>query len=73
MPEDLKKPELTARWEMQLSDIAAGNGKEKTFLHEIKDYTKDLIQEIKQADGTFRHDNLTNSKWSALREEDAGS
>ena len=62
VPEDLKKPELTARWEMQLSDIAAGNGKEKTFLHEIKDYTKDLIQEIKQADGTFRHDNLTNSK-----------
>ena len=62
VPEDLKKPELTARWEMQLSDIAAGNGKEKTFLHEIEDYTKELIQEIKQADGTFRHDNLTNSK-----------
>lgn len=29
-----------------LSDIAAGNGKEKTFLHEIKDYTKDLFRRL---------------------------
>ncbi|MDO5590311.1 MAG: DNA topoisomerase III [Lachnospiraceae bacterium] len=62
VPADLKKPELTASWEMQLSEIAKGKTKEQTFLHEIEDYTKTLIQEIKTADGTFKHDNLTNHK-----------
>ena len=62
VPEDLKKPELTAQWEMKLSKIANGSHKADQFISEITDYTKELIQEIKEADGTFRHDNLTNSK-----------
>ncbi len=62
VPEDLKKPELTAQWEMRLSDIAKGNYKEHTFIQEIQNYTKSLIEEIRSGEGTFRHDNLTNSK-----------
>lgn len=62
VPEDLKKPELTAEWEMKLSKIAEGRLKKDTFLSDIKDYTQDIIQEIKTGDGTFRHDNLTNTK-----------
>lgn len=62
VPEDLKKPELTAKWEMQLSDIAKGTHKEAVFIQEIQDYTRELIDEIRSADGTFRHDNLTNTK-----------
>ena len=62
VPEDLKKPELTAFWEMELSHIAKGTQKEQVFLHDIQDYTRSLIQEIKTADGTFKHDNLTNHK-----------
>lgn len=62
VPEDLKKPELTASWEMQLSGIAEGRRKKDSFLAEIEGYTKDLIQEIRTADGTFRHDNITNTK-----------
>ena len=62
VPEDLKKPELTAQWEMKLSHIANGTHKADAFLNEITEYTKELIQEIKEDDGTFRHDNLTNSK-----------
>nr|WP_321000628.1 DNA topoisomerase III [Blautia coccoides] len=62
VPEDLKKPELTADWEMKLSKIADGRQKKDTFLSDIKDYTQDIIQEIKTGDGTFRHDNLTNTK-----------
>lgn len=62
VPEDLKKPELTADWEMKLSRIADGRLKKDTFLSDIKDYTQDIIQEIKTGDGTFRHDNLTNTK-----------
>ena len=62
VPEDLKKPELTAKWEMKLSKIAQGSQKDRAFIEEIQTYTKELISEIKTADGTFRHDNLTNSK-----------
>lgn len=62
VPEDLKKPELTAQWEMKLSQIANGSHKADRFIEEITGYTKELIQEIKDADGTFRHDNITNTK-----------
>lgn len=62
VPEDLKKPELTAQWEMKLSQIANGTHKADQFIKEITEYTKEIILEIKDADGTFRHDNITNSK-----------
>lgn len=60
VPEDLRKPELTADWEMKLSNIAKGKMKQETFLREIRDYTCDIVDEIKTGTGTFRHDNLTN-------------
>lgn len=62
VPEDLKKPELTADWEMKLSKIAKGNMKRGAFLNDIRSYTQEIITEIKQGEGNFRHDNLTNSK-----------
>ena len=62
VPEDLKKPELTAQWEMELSRIARGQKKRSAFMEEIVDYTGELIGEIRQGDGTFRHENLTNTK-----------
>lgn len=62
VPEDLKKPELTADWEMKLSRIAQGKLKKNTFLSEIRDYTQEITKEIKTGDGSFRHDNLTNTK-----------
>ena len=60
VPEDLKKPELTADWEMKLSQIAKGKIRQGDFLHEIRDYTCEIVDEIKSGEGTFRHDNLTN-------------
>ena len=62
VPEDLKKPELTASWEMELAKIAKGAHKEQVFIKDIENYTKELIRDIKISDGTFRHDNLTNTK-----------
>lgn len=62
VPEDLKKPELTADWEMKLSDISKGRLESSSFLKEIKGYTVEMIDEIKGGQGTFRHDNLTNKK-----------
>ena len=60
VPEDLKKPELTADWEMKLSQIAKGRIRQGDFLHQIRDYTCEIVDEIKTGEGTFRHDNLTN-------------
>ena len=62
VPEDLKKPELTAQWEMKLSAIAKGDLKRDAFMEEIRDYCKELLGQIKTGEGQFRHDNLTNTK-----------
>lgn len=47
---------------MELAKIAKGAHKEQLFIKDIESYTKELIQDIKTSDGTFRHDNLTNTK-----------
>lgn len=62
VPSDLKSPELTAQWELRLRSIAHGKESQSKFMTEIEDYTKSLISQIKNADGTFRHDNLTRRK-----------
>lgn len=62
VPPDLKSPELTAQWELRLKSIAQGKESQDKFMAEIEDYTKSLISQIKNADGTFRHDNLTRHK-----------
>ena len=62
VPEDLKKPELTADWEMKLSRIAKGNLKRGAFMSDIRVYSQALIGQIRAGEGSFRHDNLTNTK-----------
>lgn len=62
VPEDLKKPELTADWEMRLSRIAKGSLKRSAFMADIREYSNELIDDIKAGEGKFRHDNLTNTK-----------
>ena len=62
VPEDLKKPELTAGWEMKLSQIAKGCLKRDVFMKDIRSYSEELIAEIKGSEGKFRHENLTNKK-----------
>ena len=60
VPEDLRKPDLTAAWEMKLSDIAGGRLKQQTFITEIKNYTREIVDEIRAGEGTYHHENLTN-------------
>ena len=62
VPEELKKPELTAQIEMKLSKIGNGSMKRQAFMKEMEQYTKELVSEIKAGKGIFRHDNLTNTK-----------
>ncbi|MBM7644900.1 DNA topoisomerase-3 [Scopulibacillus daqui] len=60
--DELKSPELTARWERQLEDIARGKGNAKAFLGNIRKQTKLLVSEIKASNKSYRAHNLTGSK-----------
>lgn len=61
-PQGLTSPELTARWEQQLADIAKGKAKKKDFEAEIRAYTADIVKDIEASSKTYRHDNLTGKK-----------
>ena len=61
-PEGLTSPELTARWEQKLADIAKGKFPKKNFEAEIRGYTVDVVDEIKTSAKTYRHDNMTNKR-----------
>ena len=61
-PQGLTSPELTARWEQQLADIAKGTSSKKDFEAEIRTYTVDLVKDIAASSKTYRHDNLTGKK-----------
>lgn len=61
-PKDLRSPVLTAKWEQQLSKISKGELKKETFIKEIKGYTVEIIKEIRESQGTFKHTNITSHK-----------
>lgn len=60
--EDLKSPELTAKWEQELEAIARGKASPKEFLKKIRQQTQQLVSEIKTSDKSYRAHNLTGSK-----------
>ncbi|MBM7615483.1 DNA topoisomerase III [Alkaliphilus hydrothermalis] len=62
VPEDLKSPVLTAEWEQKLSAIEKGILTKEAFVSEMRNYTKEIVKEIKDADASFKHDNLTRNK-----------
>lgn len=62
VPQGLKEPELTAKWELQLAKIAKKQQKPDQFINEIRQYTKKIINEINSSQATFKHDNLTTKK-----------
>lgn len=62
VPEELKSPTLTAEWEQKLEKIARGKLSKQKFVNEMRDYSKQLVKEIKSSDKTFKHDNLTKNK-----------
>lgn len=62
VPEQLKSPVLTARWEQRLSAIAGGKLKKDTFVNDMREYAKIIVKEIRQSDAVFKHDNLSREK-----------
>lgn len=70
VPEDLKKPELTADWEEKLLAISEGRLKKDVFISEIRGYTEEIVKEIAGGEGQFRHENLTNHLCPNWRQAD---
>lgn len=62
VPDDLKSPVLSAEWEQKLEQIAKGRLKKNTFISDIKQYTKEVVKDIKISDSRFKHDNITGTK-----------
>jgi len=62
VPEDLKSPIMTAKWEKRLKNIEMGKDKKDIFLEEMKLYTRSIIKEIKESSNKFVHDNLTGTR-----------
>jgi len=62
VPNELKEPALTARWEQKLGAISNGDLSSAAFITEIKTYAKTLVSQIKDSDAKFRHDNMTHKK-----------
>lgn len=62
VPKELKSPELTAKWEQQLSEISKGRVDQKRFISGITDYATKLVSEVIGSSQTYRHDNMTRAK-----------
>ncbi|HDR6310558.1 TPA: DNA topoisomerase III [Bacillus paranthracis] len=59
VPEELKSPTLTGEWEQKLEAIAKGKLKKDVFISEMKNYTKEIVSEIKSSDKKYKHDNIS--------------
>lgn len=62
VPSELRSPELTAKWEQQLSEISKGREDQQRFIQEIKSYATQLVSRVVGSAQTYRHDNMTRAK-----------
>jgi DNA topoisomerase-3 len=60
---ELKSPELTAKWEMQLDEIEKGKLKPVPFIREIENQTRIWCADIKSSKGISRDQAGELSKW----------
>ncbi|ATW25717.1 DNA topoisomerase III [Candidatus Formimonas warabiya] len=60
---DLRSPELTAKWEQYLADIARGKGKKDQFISGIRENTVELVKSIvADTDSVYKADNISKTK-----------
>ncbi|TXK80988.1 DNA topoisomerase III [Paenibacillus sp. N3.4] len=60
--EELRSPELTAKWESELERISKGQGSMEQFLKGIRTKTQELVNEVKRSSAAYKPHNLTGSK-----------
>lgn len=62
VPESLRSPELTARWEQRLAEIARGRASKTEFGSDIRRDAAELVRSIRMDDSVYKADNLTRHK-----------
>lgn len=62
VPDGLKSPALTAEWEQKLGSISKGSLNKNAFINEMRNYAKEVVNEIKNSAEVFKHDNLTRNR-----------
>ncbi len=61
VPEDLRSPELTAKWEQKLTLISKGTLQQKVFTDEIRSYATRLVSGVIASNANYHHDNMTRT------------
>ncbi|UXV35657.1 DNA topoisomerase III [Staphylococcus sp. IVB6181] len=61
-PKALTSPLLTAEWEEKLTQIEKGKYDSRQFIKEMKQFTQSIVDEIKQSEQKYKHDNLTTTE-----------
>ncbi len=62
VPDELKSPELTAKWELKLSEIENGKERKEKFISDIIESTKKMVLAVKKDERKYVAKNLTNIK-----------
>lgn len=62
VPQDLRSPLLTAKWEERLTKIAQGKDSDVAFKKEVRKYASALVEAVKHSEANYRHDNMTQKK-----------
>jgi DNA topoisomerase-3 len=62
VPGELKSPELTAKWELRLSNISLGKESNKGFMEDIRKNAGALVMSIKADTSEYKVDNLTKNR-----------
>jgi len=62
VPEDLKSPLLTAKWEKELELISKGKEQASFFSENMRKYAVSLLNDVKGSTDKFVHDNLSGKK-----------
>lgn len=59
---DLRSPELTAKWEQRLAEIARGRSTKGQFIAGIREYTVKMVKEVVISQMKFVPDNISRTK-----------
>ncbi len=62
VPNELKSPLLTAKWESRLDGISKGKDNPNAFIKEMRNYAIALVEAVKNDNNKFVHDNKTGKK-----------
>ncbi|OQA07336.1 MAG: DNA topoisomerase 3 [Firmicutes bacterium ADurb.Bin373] len=62
VPDMVKSADLTSQWENYLELISKGKAEPNKFMADIRLKTRELIEEVKSSNKTFKLDNITKEK-----------